>query len=50
MIRVLVLLGPRQVPQRLRGFMIDVSARYRDLGSYAKHQAPSRASLDALIA
>ncbi len=47
---VKVLLGPRQVPQRLRGFMIDVSARYRDLGSYAKHQAPSRASLDALIA
>lgn len=47
---VKVLLSPKGLPQRLRGFMIDVSSRYSDIASRARHEAPSRGELDSISA
>jgi hypothetical protein len=45
---VKVLLGPRNVPARLRGLMIDVTSRYRDRPSFTKLHAPTRELLGRL--
>lgn len=45
---VKVLLGPKGVPQRLRGFMLDVSSSYPDVSNQRGLKAPSRDELMSL--
>lgn len=47
---VKVLLGPKTVPQRLRGFMLDVTSHYADLENHRALKAPSRDELISISA
>lgn len=47
---VKVLLGPRGLPVRLRGFMLDVSSHYANVTTCEGLRAPRRDVLDALSA
>ncbi|MBA3460227.1 MAG: PAS domain-containing protein [Deltaproteobacteria bacterium] len=47
---VKVVLSPKGIPLRLRGFMLDVSTRYMEMSNYKKHESPSRDELDAMSA